>query len=76
MLEIMELREMVEDSTGDVPKLKHLREENNQRIDQTIKELSSAFENQNFNDAMRLTATLQYWNRINETIEEKMGYVD
>lgn len=76
LLQIMELRELVDDSTDDVPKLKQLLEENKQRIDQTMKELSGAFENKNFKDATRLTATLQYWNRIHETIKEKMGYVD
>lgn len=72
----MELREMVEDATGDDPKLKHLLEDNKERIDQTLKELSDAFLNRNFNEAIRLTSTLQYWNRIHETIEEKIGYVD
>jgi DnaJ-domain-containing protein 1 len=72
----MELREMVEDATGDDSKLKQLLQENKKRMDKTLKELSDAFQNSNFNDAIRLTATLQYWNRIHETIEEKIGYVD
>lgn len=72
----MDLREDVEDATGDDPRLNFLLQENKQRMNQTIEELNYAFQLNNLKDVIRLTAKLNYWNKIQETLLEKIKSVD
>jgi molecular chaperone HscB len=71
LMNIMELREQT-DGTDDVTELKKLLAENQGRIDETCEELAVAFGNDDLDEAKRLAAKLQYWNRIRETILEKI----
>ena len=76
---VMEVREMVDAilekdkrSDEEKQKLQLLLEENNQRTSDTIMALMDAFESKDLAQAKRLVATLQYWNKINETIIDKI----
>lgn len=71
LMNIMEIREQT-DGTDDVTELKKLLAENQGRIDETCEELAIAFGNDDLDEAKRLAAKLQYWNRIRETILEKI----
>lgn len=76
---VMEVREKVdailekyERSDEEKQKLQLLLDENSQRTDETITALMDAFESKDLAQAKRLVATLQYWNKINETIIDKI----
>lgn len=67
---VMEVRELVEEQKKDKTKLQALMQENEKRIEDTTENLKEAFEREDMVEAKRLVATLQYWNRIHETITE------
>lgn len=67
---VMEVRELVEEQKKDKTKLQALMQENQERIEDTTDKLKEAFEREDMVEAKRLVATLQYWNRIHETITE------
>lgn len=73
--EIMEIREAIYEASTDEdlkPMLKH----NSLYIQRTCLQLASALDDQeDYEEAKKLTAQLQYWNRIDETIREKMTSV-
>jgi Fe-S protein assembly co-chaperone HscB len=69
LLEIMELRHDIEAAATDA---EPLFDANLQRIAETCRMLHSALEAQNVDAAWKLTGELQYWNRIDETLREKM----
>lgn len=71
LFEIMELREEVDNANSNV-KLKELLSDNRKRISDTCEKLGDAFHDNNFTEAKRLTAILQYWKRIDELIIEKI----
>jgi DnaJ-domain-containing protein 1 len=71
LMEIMEVRESVDNTTGD-DALRPLLLENQKQIEETSELLSRAFENTNIEKALELTAQLQYFTRVDETIREKM----
>jgi DnaJ-domain-containing protein 1 len=74
LLQVMQLREEVEQASHeDDTTLRPLLAENQKRIQETSKLLEGAFENKNYDEALRLTARLQYWSRIDETIRAKMN---
>jgi len=75
LLQIMEIREQAEDANTD-DKIKPLIEENNSRIEETNQRLSDAFSQRDYEKAKRLTAELRYWDRIDETLREKIHTVD
>mmetsp|Transcript_8740 Transcript_8740/g.10143 ORF Transcript_8740/g.10143 Transcript_8740/m.10143 type:complete len:141 (-) Transcript_8740:857-1279(-) len=75
LMKIMEFREDVDDAQSD-EELKKLHQENMERMDTTIHDLMNAFYARDFDRAKRLTATLQYWNRIQETIREKLSCLE
>jgi len=75
LMYIMEIRESIQLADDDRV-LKRMQLENQQRMDETCDELASAFEAQNYEKALELTARLQYWHRIDETIREKVTSVD
>ena len=67
---VMEVRELVEEQKKDKTKLQALMQENEKRIEDTTEHLKEAFQMEDMVEAKRLVATLQYWNRIHETITE------
>lgn len=74
LMHIMEVREEVDEATDDET-LQCLLEQNDQRAEKTCHELSDALDKQDppqIERARQLTAQLQYWNRIHESIREKM----
>lgn len=75
LMEVMLLREEIDSSSGD-EMLKPLLGRNQYRIEETCQELEQAFEESDLDKAVELTARLQYWNRIDETIREKINNVD
>lgn len=75
LFQIMELREEVDDASSDET-LRELHELNKTRIRVTCAELGVAFKDNNFPSAQRLTAILQYWNRIESTILDKMNAME
>mmetsp|Transcript_2256 Transcript_2256/g.2552 ORF Transcript_2256/g.2552 Transcript_2256/m.2552 type:complete len:210 (+) Transcript_2256:100-729(+) len=72
LMNVMELREEVDDAKSD-DKLKHLLDMNKERIRETCDNLGLAFEKGDLKNAKRFTAMLQYWNRIEEMIIEKIS---
>ena len=72
LFQIMELQEMVDDASSD-ENLQSLYEETQRNSQETCEALGLAFENGDLVNAKRLTAILQYWNRTEETIIEKMN---
>jgi len=68
---VMETREQV-DSASTEHDLKTLLQQNQTRKNETIHDLQRAFCVNDLFTAKRLTATLQYWNKIEESIKEKI----
>ena len=71
LMDVMDLREHI-DGTKDPDELKRLMVENQGRIEETCDELALAFSNNDLDEAKRMAAKLQYWNRIRETVNEKL----
>lgn len=70
LMEIMELREDINHTPS--TNLEPIYTETKQRIESLCKDLSEAFEENDLGNAMELSAKLQYWYRVEETIYEKM----
>jgi|AntRauTorckE5430_2_1112549.scaffolds.fasta_scaffold01055_2 molecular chaperone HscB len=68
---VMEVRELV-DNEEDVKELEGMMKDNDERVEDTTRMLEEAFERDDMGEAKRLVATLQYWNRIHDTILEKL----
>ena len=75
LMEVMEIREEIDDAEEDAEVLRKLLVQNEERIGNTCTELADAFESDNMDEARRLTARLQYWKRIEEKIVDKMSTV-
>lgn len=71
LMEVMEIREAIEEANTD-DELAPFLEENKGRMDSVCDNLASAFAEQDLDSALELTVKLQYYNRIDETIREKM----
>jgi len=74
LLEIMEVREEIEHVSSD-DELKPILQSCQKQQSEICQELANAFREKRMNDARSETAKLQYWNRIEETILEKMSSV-
>jgi molecular chaperone HscB len=81
LMTIMEWREMIDGipSVADSGGGDQVMEELELRLDETREEMEGilaqldvAFQDDDFDQAMKLVAQLQYWNRIEETIVEKL----
>lgn len=72
---VMEIREAVDAATGD-DELQPLLDENYERMAETSRELERGLETGDLDYALQQTARLQYWNRVSETIREKMENVE
>ena len=74
LMQIMELRQAVEDAAAvndhadREALLRPLWEENKRRIQETCERLDQVIESGDLETALELTARLQYWNRMDETI--------
>eukprot|EP00979_Chaetoceros_neogracilis_P001927 scaffold349_cov267-Chaetoceros_neogracile.AAC.22 len=68
---VMEVRELV-DNEEDVKELEGMMKVNDERVEDTTRMLEEAFGRDDMGEAKRLVATLQYWNRIHDTILEKL----
>jgi molecular chaperone HscB len=75
LMEIMEVREIIDNTVGD-DELRPLLLENQKEIDETSELLSEAFKQTNLEKALELTAQIQYFTRIDETIRDKMKSLD
>lgn len=80
LMEVMELREAIEEATGDEA-LQELLEDNMARMDDVYQELTHTFSTKNkdgtartpdLDRALECTVMMQYYSRIDETIREKM----
>jgi len=74
LMTIMMVRENVEDANSD-EKLQQLLKENDDRVQQCCVELDAAFEAGDYATAKKLSAQLQYWSRVEETIKENVDSV-
>ena len=81
LLEVMEIRQNIEDVVVNESKermdekLRPIWTENQQAIQTTIAHMEEAFEKNDLEEAKKLTAQLQYWFRVEETIVEKMSVI-
>lgn len=73
LMEIMELREKI-DATSENAKLRALFEANLQQMEQTGQVLAQALNEGDLDGASEAAAQLQYWNRIDETLWDKMEH--
>jgi DnaJ-domain-containing protein 1 len=69
-MEIMDIREAIECAND--KEIRRLLKENEERMDKVGRKLAEAFEVQDLDRALKLTAELQYWNRAQETLREKV----
>ena len=69
-MEIMEIREAIDGASGQ-KEVKRLMDDINAHVQATTLQLADAFEHDNLDEALQLTAQLQYWNRCQETLREK-----
>ena len=72
-MEIMEIRETIENCANDV-ELRPILEECRQKQNELCEQLATSFD-EDINKTRYLTACLQYWKRIEETILEKITEV-
>jgi Fe-S protein assembly co-chaperone HscB len=70
LMDVMEIRESI--IATPATNLQPLWKETRLKIQQVCEELDDAFEKEDNEKALRLSAMLQYWHRIEETIHEKM----
>jgi len=73
-MEIMEIREEVEHASSD-NELRPLLQSCKKQQSELFDELAKMFQEERVDDAKHLTAKLQYWDRIEETILEKISSV-
>ena len=69
-MEIMDIREAIECANDN--EIRQLLKENAVRMDNVGRQLTEAFEANDLDRALKLTAELQYWNRAQETLKEKV----
>ena len=73
LMHVMEVREELEEAGTEVARLQALREANSATVDELLAELGDAFAKpQGLEDAHTLTARLQYLQRIEDEIHERM----
>lgn len=75
LMEIMELRHEI-DATENNDDLRLLFDANVQRTTKTCQALDVAIESHDIASAWKLTSELQYWNRIDETLRDKMDSLE
>ena len=76
LMEVMELREEIDEASDDADILRTLLGQNEERMERVVKLLGEAFDwRGDMEEARRLTAQLQYWKRIDEKIVDKLSTV-
>ncbi|GJQ12073.1 hypothetical protein GpartN1_g3864.t1 [Galdieria partita] len=71
LMHIIELREKVEEES-DRTQLQHVRETVAKEMEVCLQNLSSAFENENMEEAKKETQKLQYYERMREALVERL----
>lgn len=71
LMDIMQMREEIDEFSCDPIRLGELRQTNKKRLDGLIRVLSEAFTSSNLDEARMLTAQLQYLQRIEEEIHAR-----
>ena len=74
LLEIMEVREEIEDASCD-KELRPLLQSCQVKQNELCEQLAAAFREERIDEAKYLTAQLQYWYRVEETIMDKISSV-
>ena len=74
LLEIMEVREKIENASSD-EELRPFLQSCQVKQKELCEQLAASFREDRIDDAKVLTAKLQYWNRIEETIMDKISCV-
>ena len=74
LMKVMIAREQVDDASTDSERYK-LLEDNDKRVKACCEALDHSIQDNNYADAKRLAAELQYWNRVENTIKENMSSV-
>lgn len=79
LFQVMEWRETIDsiDTSGSnhddaIKELQDLLSQTQNEIERVMDELDEAFQRHDLDRAMQLSAQLQYWHRIEETIQDKM----
>ena len=72
LIEIMQLREDIASTTTNQDDMHAMMKDIQNQMDMVCSLLATAFENQDLEQALQLTAQLQYWNRVDETLREKI----
>jgi molecular chaperone HscB len=72
LMEVMDVREALVEAGKRLDKLQPLRDANTTSMERLYDELASAFAAQDMEQALKLTARLQYLQRIEEEIHERM----
>jgi molecular chaperone HscB len=75
LIGIMEIREAIAETT-DNSKLQEMWKSNKKVIQERCDGLELAFGSHDWDEAVRLTAQLQYWNRIEETLRDKLDSLE
>ncbi|KAL7467605.1 hypothetical protein ACHAXS_007864 [Conticribra weissflogii] len=70
----MEIRENIENASTD-EELRPLLDSCRSKRDDICDRLAEAFREERLDDARFLTAQLQYWNRIEETVLDKISHI-
>lgn len=68
---IMEFRGQLETTGNDLQKLKRLREQLEDRVQQSLTDLTAAFDEDRLDDAVRETAKLQYYASIQQVFDNR-----
>jgi len=76
LMDIMMKREEIEEAGDDQWQLKQLFDKNVVRLEEAYQQLDAAFQARDMNTARKLTAQLQYWNRIDETLREALDSLE
>ncbi|KAJ3046018.1 hypothetical protein HDV00_003766 [Rhizophlyctis rosea] len=69
LMEVLEARELLEEATSE-EEMGEVAKQNDERLQETISELSDAFAAGNMDRARDLTVRLQYWTNIKRAIQE------
>jgi molecular chaperone HscB len=76
LMEVMEIREEIDNASDDAEILRTLLAQNEERIERVVMLLREAFDRRDdMEEARRLTAQLQYWKRIEEKVVDKLSTV-
>ena len=70
LMDIMEINESLIEATEDSEELERIEAENNERIQECVKQVSQAFRNKDIESAKSWTIKLKYFNNIDGKLKE------